>query len=495
MIRGLLWILGTFLLAGLTHADGLEAESQQLPTTFSGIRFVTEEDRSGNLRELKEVTVTVHPAEVGEPPQHFVVRGPGDFFWVNEQPQSEIVEDRLLITTDQKILVFDLTTGDQMVDIAGGSKVVASADGRRVAFETESSSVVQVLDVPTLRIEPVFPERSRIELTQLGGLVSRVEEPEDRHSVGKLYFSPGDSRLFFFCTHPAGPPDARQKVHLVVIDLSHELDATHFTHRPFDWKWYIRPDVELGDKTPYFAVESLIWLSNGTVVVTPPPDSWWLQEEIAIPLPNPDRWWIPAEPQMSCELTNQEDLERTPDGALRVSNLEYLRLLVVLVTEAGEIEPLELKERRGGLVKATVEVRVLDVGGIKPHEIPIKLHDSGGGRSLKRHSLHLSLKIPVSEETWNAEFEEFLAYFREVARKEGELAQFERLTSNPEVLRIAFRNLGTWNRPGRYEVRCTYRSDVQGVWSGMVEAPPLVLEIVDDGSFFDAWIEAERAEP
>lgn len=291
------WMIAAMLLVPSTLCADQDPLPEATSISFGPIRVVTEKDEFDNPKELKEFTVTVEaPTEEGEP-QRFVVQGPDDFVNLEEQPRGKIVDSRLLVTTRALIAVFDLETGDQVLHVVAAPQVAVTDDGRRVAFETlqrrftppeASSSVIQVLDVPTLQVEPVFPQRSAISPSQFGQLLAWVDDPSNRHSAGKLFFSPDGSRLVFFCTHGGNQPDVRQKVYLVVVDLSQGLDESCFIHRPFDWQEHLRPEIKLGDRRPYFDAESLEWRDDDTLVVRPPHRARWLEDQIVVPLPEPD---------------------------------------------------------------------------------------------------------------------------------------------------------------------------------------------------------------
>lgn len=273
-----------------------EPSAQKPSISFGPIQPVTDMDQRVKPREF---TVTVEPVGEGEP-QHFKVRGPYKLLSLDEQPRGEIVDDRLVVTTSRLIAVFDLETGEQLVDKVAAPEVVVTEDGRRVAFVTlqlkflpieATSSVIQVIDVPTLQIEPVFPERSIIERSPTGRLLAWVDEPADRHLAGDLFFSPDGSRLGFFCSHGGSTmPDVQRQLYVVMVDLSRGVDESRFIHRPFDWEAYLRPNVDLGDRQPYFVVESLEWTDNNTVVIRVPDDLWWLKDHIVIELPPPNEW-------------------------------------------------------------------------------------------------------------------------------------------------------------------------------------------------------------
>jgi len=256
--------------------------------------------------ETRELTVTVGTGGgtgIGGERRRFVVEGPRNLLDLDETARAQVVGGHLLVFTRAVLAVFDLASGEKVLGEVAAPGVVASRDGRRVAFEAlqrrftppeASSSVVEALDVTSLAVEPVFPDRSVIRPAQLGGLVAWIEDPLERHSAGKLVFSPDGERLAFFCTHVRASPGGLQRVFLVVIDLSKGVSGSVFVHVPFDWTAHLEPGVDLGETTPYFAVESLTWSGSGALIVHPPASAWWLQEEIIVPLPGAEVWGTQA---------------------------------------------------------------------------------------------------------------------------------------------------------------------------------------------------------
>lgn len=240
----------------------------------------------------REFVISVSAA-AGSEPRKLFFRGPGELIDPGEQPRAEVVGERLVVYTRSVIALFDLASGDEIVDRVAAPGVAASADGRWLAFKVlqlpftppeATSSVVEVLDVSTAQVEPVFPQRSLIEPTQFGRLLAWIDTPSERHSAGDLVFSPDGTRLAFFCTHQ-GEAETPAAVYLVVIDLSRGLAAARFTHQPFDWEAFLRPGVETAGRKLYFAVESLRWTEGDILSVTTPPYARWLERELAVPLP------------------------------------------------------------------------------------------------------------------------------------------------------------------------------------------------------------------
>lgn len=240
---------------------------------------------------VREFTVSLEWP--GVPMQQFVVQGPYKLIDVDEEVHAQVVGDRLLVLTDAVIAGFDLGSGERVLDLVGAPEVVASSDGTRVAFETSqapftppeaSSSVIQVVDVASLTIEPVFPERSEIEPSQFGSLLAWIEDPAERHSAGRLVFSPDGSRLAFFCTH-GGIHGEPADVYLTVVDLPDDLARSRFVHQPFDWKAHLRPRASAGERRPYFAVESVVWTEDDALVVRTPPYASWLEPELTVQVP------------------------------------------------------------------------------------------------------------------------------------------------------------------------------------------------------------------
>jgi len=152
----------------------------------------------------------------------------------------------------------------------------------------------------------VFPERSVIQPAQFGGLLAWIEDPLERHSAGELVFSPDGSEVAFFCTHVPASPDGLQRVFLVVIDLSKGLAESRFVHVSFDWTAHLEPGVETDGRKPFFAVESVTWRDDGTLLVHPPPYARWLEDEIVVPLPGAEVWATEAHASGSSSAPNEE---------------------------------------------------------------------------------------------------------------------------------------------------------------------------------------------
>lgn len=254
--------------------------------------------------ETRELTVTLQPTSGASPtsdaePRRFVVQGPGNLMDLDEQASAQLVGDRLLVHTRSVIAVFDLESGERVVDLVAAPEVATSNDGRLVAFEVlqrrftpaeATSSVIEVLDVETLEHEPVFPEASAIRPSQFNGPLAWIADPGERHSAGRLAFSPDGSEVVFFCTHAPAAPEEPQRVFLAVVDLSRGPARARFLHLPFDWTAHRRPDVAPAGGKPFFAVESMTWTDGGALLVRPPGYARWLEDEIVVPLPGPEDW-------------------------------------------------------------------------------------------------------------------------------------------------------------------------------------------------------------
>jgi len=237
--------------------------------------------------------------ETGAESRQFVVRAPSNLLDRGEKAKAQVVDEHLLVYTRAVVAIFDLESEEQVLDQVAAPRVVASSDGELVAFEAlqrrftppeASSSVIEAVDMTSVAVEPVFPDRSVIRPAQLGGVLAWIEDPLDRHSAGKLVFSPDGEQLAFFCTHIPATPDGLQRVYLVVIDLANGLPDSRFVHVPFDWTAYLKPDVDVGERKPYFSVGSLAWSEGGELVVHPPPYARWLEDEIDVELPGAEIW-------------------------------------------------------------------------------------------------------------------------------------------------------------------------------------------------------------
>lgn len=256
--------------------------------------------------QVKEIPVTVE--RPGEATRRLVVRGPDELIDARATPRGEVVGDRLMVATPGLVAVLDLESGEPLLERVTGPQLAVGEDGRRVAFETlqrrftppeASSSVIQVIDVPALAVEPVFPERETIEPSQFGQLLAWVDDPEERHSAGPMAFSPDGGRLAFFCTHGGTRPDHPGEVYLVVVDLAGDLSRSRFVHRPFDWRRHLRPGVAAGERPFYFAVETIRWSGEETLTAEPPGYAHWLEREIAVPVPAVPQEVVPEEPAAS----------------------------------------------------------------------------------------------------------------------------------------------------------------------------------------------------
>ena len=293
MKRTILWLALPMLLASASAA----CADQEPATTVPSIEVGPVEARStiGGQGETRELTVTVG---TGDESRQFVVQAPGSLLDRGEKAEARVVGEHLLVYTGAVIAIFDLESGEQVLDQVAAPRVVASSDGELVAFEAlrrrftppeASSSVIEAVDVKNVAMEPVFPDRSVIRPAQFGGVLAWIEDPLDRHSAGELVFSPDGEQVAFFCTHIPATPDGLQRVFLVVIDLS-GLPESRFVHVPFDWTASLQPDVDMGDRKPYFAVGSMAWSDRGEIVVHPPRYARWLKDEIDVELPGAEIW-------------------------------------------------------------------------------------------------------------------------------------------------------------------------------------------------------------
>lgn len=290
MMRAVSWLVVVVALVLPPSACAQTGSTEELSIDIGPIQTAAATDGPG---QIKEFTVAVRSQNEAEE-RRFLVQGPDKLIDRDEHPRAEKVGDRLLVTTRSVIAVFDLATGKKVIDQIAAPEVVYSDDGRRVAFRTlqskfvpaeATSTVIQALDVPTLELAPVFPERTVIEPSQFGRLLAWIDKPADRHSAGPLFLSPDGTRLVFFCTHALGAPESPREVYLVVVDLSRGPAESTFSHTPFDWEMYLRPGVSTSDRSLYFVAESVTWQDEDVLHVTPPEYAHWLEDEIVIQLP------------------------------------------------------------------------------------------------------------------------------------------------------------------------------------------------------------------
>lgn len=284
-------IVAALALAPVAPAAAGERAGERPAISISAVRTAPATGAAGVVREF---TVSLQET-AGGAVQRFVVQGPYKLLDPDEKPRAQVVGRRLLVWTDALIAVFDLESGERLLDLGGAPGVVAAADGRRVAFETSQlpftapeaeSSVIQVLDVPSGAVEPVFPERSLIEPSQLGVPTAWIEDPAARHFAGPLALSPDGSRLAFFCDHGGALAEgAPREVFLVVADLPADLAASRFVHEAFDWQAHLRRPAAAGEREPYFAVESLAWTEDGGLAVRTPSYAPWLEPEFTVAPP------------------------------------------------------------------------------------------------------------------------------------------------------------------------------------------------------------------
>ena len=227
-----------------------------------------------------------------------MVLAPGSLLDRGEKAEARVVGEHLLVYTGAVIAIFDLESGEQVLDQVAAGRVVASSTARLVAFEAlrrrftpseASSSVIEAVDVKNVAIEPVFPNHSVIRPAQFGWPRRGSRTRWTATLAGELAFSPDGEQVAFFCTHIPATPDGLQRVFLVVIDLS-GLPESRFVHMPADWTASLQPDVDMGDRKPYFAVGSMAWSDRGEIVVHPPRYARWLKDEIDVELPGAEIW-------------------------------------------------------------------------------------------------------------------------------------------------------------------------------------------------------------
>jgi hypothetical protein len=224
-------------------------------------------------------------------PLPLVFTGPYKMLQSDQPPRFKVVESRLLAYTDGVFAVFDLETGKREASGVGIPPIAPAPDGKRLAYiemqlpftpAEASSMIVNVLDTDTLESKPVFPESTRIDVRPSGGLSVWEEDPSSRCRIHELFWSPGGTRLLFFCASEAAAPS------LVLVDLRDGLSKSRFVRQLLPGEVYRRPGAEGRDAPAVFGVEGVRWLGEGRIEIEPSAGARWVKERVVLDLPAVD---------------------------------------------------------------------------------------------------------------------------------------------------------------------------------------------------------------
>lgn len=278
VLRYRLRIVRSFLLAGLAAAACLGKE--QTPAVSVSV-LETREVADTQSREF------ILEIRGGGPPRRVVFSGSEKLLSPDHPPATKVVGRRLLAFTEGEVAVFDLTTGKEELRRTATPPVTPTADGRRVAYvesqlpftpKEATSMIVNVVDVPSLENQPVFPERSATSKGGAGNLLAWEEDPAKRCTIDKLFWSPDGNRLLFFCAADTGESS------FVLVDLRGGLAAGRFTRRPLPRERYLKPGAPGDSRETFFSVASVTWLDTDRVEVRTSPENHWLKDRLVLDL-------------------------------------------------------------------------------------------------------------------------------------------------------------------------------------------------------------------
>jgi len=145
------------------------------------------------------------------------------------------------------------------------------------------------------------------------------------------------------------------------------------------------------------------------------------------------------------------------------------------------------------------------------NKLNIKIRGSGGGQNSLRkegqsfyeYSGYYYVDIPAPVEIMEKETMDFVELIQPILIKrarakkknmpEKELENYLR-GYEKEFLRKNFQRIYRKHQAGKYEIRCKYSTQSEGVWNGTLEAEPFIIEVVDDGGFWDKYIKEIKEE-
>lgn len=204
-----------------------------------------------------------------------------------------IVGAHLAIITRLKAAIFDLHTGQEKMSVSCINPT-PSPDGRWIAYEVfhprftppeAAMSIAVVIDTTSLETRPVFPEPEGI--TEGPDGQPLVWEPDflKRHQIEKFYWAPDNRRLLFFCKHGAETAGPQREVtdYYVLVDLRRGVTKAQFIHKEIPRDVYMKPEMKEDGKMG-FSAETVRWIDENTVEVTPLKHQWWAKEVIILKL-------------------------------------------------------------------------------------------------------------------------------------------------------------------------------------------------------------------
>ena len=193
----------------------------------------------------------------------------------------------------------------------------------------------------------------------------------------------------------------------------------------------------------------------------------------------------PRAPRLVCGLLVDGALVPPRPGSAKLSNLERIPFQIELSASGLDLEPMTVAGSVGSSEPPTVEITAREVRDATRTEAPVRFVQMGAGKDVGRQYVSLSLEIPVDDAERRKGIKEYLDRLAAAAKKEGRSEEFAHLAQGEDASIAAFEHLYVQNRVGRFEVVCKYSSRKQGSWNGEVQAPPVPIEIVDRGKFFD----------
>ena len=223
----------------------------------------------------------------------------------------------------------------------------------------------------------------------------------------------------------------------------------------------------------------------------------------------------------SFSCTPIQPMEEKPGEPAKFSNLGFIQVRAVLIA------PVDIIIERFSLDKPDSTLRGPNSHPMNPRnknlyitvnsqirtkkKLDIKIRGSGGGQSSLhkegqswyKYSGNYYIDIPVPAEIMEKETMDFVELIQPALIKrareknqnmtEKELENYLR-GYEKEFMKENFQRLYRKHQTGSYEIRCKYSTQSEGAWKGTLEAEPFIIEVKDDGGFWDKEIKKLKKE-
>lgn len=196
------------------------------------------------------------------------------------------------------------------------------------------------------------------------------------------------------------------------------------------------------------------------------------------------------EPEISASVLNRLEEESVPAGVYAVSNIKRIESKITFDPKGNAGLPpfskmaINPDPANGTTNFIVVKVTETATGSIVPVKVSAHERSAEDGKE----TLGMTIEILEDENIRQNKIQTFIDEVKNdqstVPGAESQELVNEMNAKNADIV-ASLKNLYSENRVGSYNLTLEYHSTQQGAWTGQVTSVPIVLQVLNKGSFFD----------